>query len=133
MQAPAVKITVETTVPVGRIADLLCCALEGGMAGQWACHTETVLGSDDSGLDKEGWSALGGIYRAPLTSDGYLMFEDEEDGQTYKLNRDNIAAGLQKMAEEYPTSWGDFIAENEDAITGDVFLQLCLLGDVVYG
>jgi hypothetical protein len=27
----------------------------------------------------------------------------------------------------------DFIDENDDAITADVFLQFCLFGDVIYG
>ena len=49
------------------------------------------------------------------------------------LDGDAVQRGLQTMAEKYPRHWGDFIRENEDAITGDVFIQCCLLGEVVYG
>lgn len=37
------------------------------------------------------------------------------------------------MAEKWPRHFGNFISENEDAETGDVFIQLALLGDIVYG
>jgi hypothetical protein len=37
------------------------------------------------------------------------------------------------MADKYPRHIADILSENDDATTGDVFLQLCLFGDVVYG
>jgi hypothetical protein len=45
----------------------------------------------------------------------------------------DLAKGLQTMAEKYPRHFADFVAENDDADTGDVFLQCVVLGDVVYG
>jgi hypothetical protein len=43
-----------------------------------------------------------------------------------------IKSGLKVMAEKYPHHWQDFVSENDDAITGDVFLQCCLFGEIVY-
>jgi hypothetical protein len=34
---------------------------------------------------------------------------------------------------QYRSHFGDMIGETGDATTGDVFLQCCLLGEVVYG
>ena len=47
------------------------------------------------------------------------------------LDRDKIKAGLALLAET--RHWDDFMCENEDGTTGDVFLQLCLFGEVVFG
>lgn len=53
--------------------------------------------------------------------------------QTYALNLKTIQKGLQLMADKWPKHWADFINEDGDDITGDVFLQLALLGDIIYG
>jgi hypothetical protein len=37
------------------------------------------------------------------------------------------------MQEQYPRHFSNFISENYDAETGDVFLQCCLLGKVKFG
>jgi pimeloyl-ACP methyl ester carboxylesterase len=45
----------------------------------------------------------------------------------------HTAEWLHLMPQVAPEHWADFLTENEDAETGDVFVQLCLLGEVVYG
>jgi len=50
-----------------------------------------------------------------------------------RLDLDAIKKGLQIIAEKYPRHMGDFLNENDDADTGDVFLQCCLFGDAIYG
>jgi len=37
------------------------------------------------------------------------------------------------MAEKYPRHFANFAQEAEDAETGDVFIQCCVLGEIVYG
>jgi len=37
------------------------------------------------------------------------------------------------MAEKYPRHFHNFLEENDDAETGDVFIQCCLFGEIVYG
>jgi hypothetical protein len=49
-----------------------------------------------------------------------------------RLDMAAIKNGLKVMAEKYPHHWQDFVSENDDAITGDVFLQCCLFGEIVY-
>jgi hypothetical protein len=49
------------------------------------------------------------------------------------LDRVAILEGLRIMAEKEPRHFADFMTENDDADTGDVFLQCCLYGEVIYG
>ena len=44
-----------------------------------------------------------------------------------------VLTGLTIMAEKYPKHWADFLEEDGDNDTADVFIQCCVLGDVVYG
>jgi hypothetical protein len=36
------------------------------------------------------------------------------------------------MTEKYTHHWRDLMAENDDATTADVFLQMSLFGDILY-
>jgi hypothetical protein len=45
----------------------------------------------------------------------------------------NIESGLQVMADKYPKHFADFMSEEDDCVTADVFLQCCLFGDIIYG
>jgi len=58
---------------------------------------------------------------------------EEGSVTVWKLDLDACKRGLQVMAEEYPRHFADFMSENEDAETADVWLQCCLFGEVVYG
>lgn len=51
----------------------------------------------------------------------------------FQLDGTKIQRGLELMARDYPHHWHDVVTQNQDAITGDVFLQLCLFGEVRYG
>jgi len=71
----------------------------------------------------------------PLSEGGRLwidnLFEDEE----YKgwLDLESVEKGLKLMAEKSPKHFSDFLTENEDGYTGDVFLQYCIFGKLIYG
>jgi hypothetical protein len=125
---------VKTSIPESRIADLLCCGFEGGV-GYWCCITgytepETPRSAwgDDTIFRHVDYPLCGGAVLCEVVED-----ETGEEVETLTLDGDAVQRGLQTMAEKYPRHWGDFIRENEDAITGDVFIQCCLLGEVVYG
>ena len=66
-------------------------------------------------------------------NEGYLLDANDERIPVVKLDRAAIQRGLQVMAEKYPKHLKDFMDDQADACTGDVFLQCCMLGDVVYG
>lgn len=45
----------------------------------------------------------------------------------------DIKKGLDLMKEKYPRHWADLVEENDDLITGDVWLQLTVFGELIYG
>jgi len=118
-----VTVTVTHEISVERIKDLLCTAIESGGSNYW-CNT----------MDR-----MGGITRAqatyrqdvPFVEGGWLDVRDD-DGGKHRLDLEAIKKGLNIFAEKCPTHFADFIAENDDAETGDCFLQCCLFGDVIY-
>ena len=135
-----IQATVTYDITKRRIADLLCCAIEGG-SNYWYIidefhKPEKVLKLDESGEEEEEEE----IYRYmhyPLSPGGSIVIADKEEPEDeregFTLSLITIASGLRIMAREYPRHFADFIAENDDAITGDVFLQCCLFGELVYG
>jgi len=138
-------IKIATEVSPERIADLLCAGFEGGSygVGYWCRIMEyqdpppiadayraneyppdlTILGPRYTD-----WPLLGGAVIC-------RRYEEETDEEWTPLVLDGaaIARGLRLMMEKHPRHWAAFLTEQEDAATGDVFIQLCLLGEVEYG
>lgn len=122
-------------VPIGKILSLLCCALEGG-ASYWAPQVEEGEPSRDP-------SAMDGIedywhwsQKWPATGGWITITEVDPDtgqGRNHRLDRDRVRSGLRLMAENSPGHFSDFMSGDEDGETGDVFLQYCLFGEIVYG
>jgi hypothetical protein len=44
-----------------------------------------------------------------------------------------VKKGLELMRDEYPSHYADLVEEQDDAITGDVWLQLATFGELIYG
>ncbi len=55
------------------------------------------------------------------------------DGHRLLLTPEKLVAGVQVMAEKYPKHFNDWMNQNDDAITGDIFLQCCLFGEEIFG
>lgn len=69
-----------------------------------------------------------------LNPGGAVVVSDmEDDDKRHTLDHQTVARGLAIMAEKYPSHWSDFVGDNADMSTGDVFLQCALLGEVLYG
>ena len=116
------KITVELEITDQQVDDLLCGAFEGG-SNYW--YTIDNVTTPYKGYAHEAWRK----------ADRGILITDNEDPAEYKgyLNRNTVKTGLALMAKEYPHQWKDFKTENFDADTSDVFLQLCVLGAVIFG
>ena len=124
-----IEVTFTRTVKFDdeRVNDLLCCAMEGG-SNYWYIIKE--YGNPDK--EKVEFRHLD----LPFLENGYLMIgtvDDSNDDEPIRLDRAAMQKGLQIMADKYPWHFDNFINENDDAETGDVFLQCSLLGDIVYG
>lgn len=122
-----VPITLE--IPAQRINDLLTSAFEGG-SNYWA-----KVENNSEPRPAEYLSDVpmaGGWVRMYALDDGgkYVAPDGKKE---WTLDRAAIEKGLLIMARDHGRHFGNFMAENDDAETGDVFLQCCLFGEVVFG
>jgi len=123
-------ITTTHAITDHRLADLLCTALEGGV-GYWAQIVETEKGAGDG--KPWGDEYTPSYISCPFSTGGFIKFKDTESDDTWTLDRAAMERGLKRMAEKTPAHFADFINENADATTGDVFLQLCFFEEVTFG
>lgn len=78
-------------------------------------------------------------YVSQQMPDGFYAWEDEEENGKLKkhtVTTKKIKEAVELMAEKYPRHFRNAVLDDGvamDAETGDVFLQLCVLGDIVYG
>lgn len=135
--------TVRMTIPDGRIRSILVGAFEGGSNYWMFFHKDRF---DFGKYKKEDFQEGGQFYLPRYRFPGYslpfvegcavLVCENDDEGnilETHRLDRQALQRGLDLMAEVRPSQLAEFLGENDDANTSDVFLQLCLLGEVRYG
>lgn len=117
------------------IASLLCNAWEGG-SNYWINSIERYSPSLPSNQKLEG-QYFPRFQLAPFHTGGFVEFTCENPmGKGFKvcrLDRQAIDKGLTLFPTVAPKHFADWIAENDDATTGDVFLQLCIFGEVIFG
>lgn len=60
---------------------------------------------------------------------------DEDIDETYLgyVNMDKILEAITTIKNDYPEVWENILLEQEDANDADIFLQLCVMGEIVYG
>lgn len=59
--------------------------------------------------------------------------EDEDDAYLGYVDMGKLLDGISILKRDYPNVYENIIMETYDAGDADVFLQLCVMGDVVYG
>lgn len=144
--------TVQARVSNKDIADLLSTAFEGGITGTWCVIVGVVdppdvtIWSDryDNGTLRDD-PQLYRYYDYPVTPGGAVIVAEDEvwrdaerEGdtsqvKTFHIDRETIARGLSVMQTKYPHHFADFVKQNGDACTADVFVQCCVFGELVYG
>ena len=127
-----IKVTVNHQISLDRISNLLCSAFEGG-SNYWYeiqkfVEPKTITFRTDEDQ----------VYKHldyPLNDGGAVIVGDieDEDSEPKRLDLNAIKKGIQIMAEKYPRHMSDFLNDNDDADTGDIFLQCCLFGEAIYG
>lgn len=137
-------ITVELTFPLERVADLLSCAFESGDVGYW-CRLGKERGNTKAGRKAAGHLATRHVpcVWLPLIKGGSVEVIDHNESNDPKdwakpirLDLEAVKRGLVLMASpesEHGHHFGDWLKEDDDMTTGDVFLQFCVLGEVKYG
>lgn len=129
----SIEVKSTTIVELERMKDLLIGAFEGG-SNYWA-------GCDEWQVERrrDGEDVYDLIIRDHTVS--YPFYDVEDNEQLGKLNFEGMKRALQFMAngrdkndKPFPMRhWQAFIDENDDAETADVFLQLAIMGEIVYG
>lgn len=107
--------SVEIKVSKERLVDMFIGACEGG-SNYW-CQELTPKGKGDA-------------YEAMLN--GFSLIE-LENAKKHLVTKAMIEKGLQIMATKYTYHFSNMVCETDDAETADVFLQLCVFGDLIYG
>lgn len=129
---PTMSFSTKHEVTLEQISNLLCSAFEGG-SNYWYIINEFIKPKELSfRTDKDQ------VFRHldyPLNEGGALIIGDmeDEDSEPKRLDLQAIQKGLQVMAKKYPKQMMDFLNDNDDAETGDIFLQCCVFGDAIYG
>lgn len=59
--------------------------------------------------------------------------DEEKAAARHEITLDDVKRGLDLMKEKYPRHWADLVEEDDDLITGDVWLQLTVFGELIYG
>lgn len=132
-------------VAIEDVAYLLCSALEGG-SNYWYMIEEKIAPSRwvreerpcystkelaEKNIDKHY------LFWYPFNPGGALVISDRsgegDETARYLLDEAAIQNGLNIMARYHTRHFTDFLTENYDAITADVFLQCCIFKDVIYG
>jgi hypothetical protein len=123
---PAIPALGPTNVTPQMLWDQLTSAFEGG-SNYWIGSVEIVAPAT---VCKRTYIQdipfLGGTLRVVLA-------EPDDVSEVKLLTLDSMIEGAKALAAKYPHHWADLIGECGDAITGDVLLQMSILGDLVYG
>ena len=128
------EIQLQQTISEEDIASLIVTALEGG-SNYWYCLNGITkyLGTDKQIKQADGqyWVLLEERLKEGNLSLPVYDLEDP-DTQLGTLTNESIVKALQTMSTDYPIHYKDFVTENYDASTGDVFFQLAVMGDVTF-
>lgn len=137
------KVQVQINIDMKRIADLLITAFEGG-SNHWIQEWSPAMRHNPANnraaikqalqevQDEHGIADPVLPYLLPLHPDGEVHIVTI-DGDKVELYLKLLKHGLERMSVDVPHQFAEFMRENEDAITADVFLQCALFGEEVYG
>lgn len=137
------KIKIEVELTLDQIRNLLCSAFEGGsnywyeIRGKGCAPPYELKDFNHGGKAQDLFNYWHWCQLIPTTEGGWLEITVPEAGEPYeaphRLDLQALRKGAQVMAEKYPRHFANVISEDDDSETGDVFLQCCLYGEVVFG
>lgn len=131
-------IPVAVDVPVKSVLDVIITAAEYACAYWAVIVAASELPANLSYYERffniatDGWIDFSLLEEMETSSLGFGLTQ-KIGTKTMRLNNNTIQNGLKLMANKYPRHFGDLMCNNHDADTADVFLQCCLLGDIIYG
>lgn len=125
-----IEVTAKVRIPNEKIQDMIICAVEGG-SNHWARFQFPQNYKDQ----------YGSYEQIPFDNGNIEVFDIETGELLGILNRATVQTGLQLMAhckdikgKHVPARhFKNLAMDNEDAETADVIMQLCVMGEIVYG
>lgn len=108
--------------------NLLCSAIEGG-SNYWYYLPDLTMVER-----KKGTPLVDSMFKA-VKAGAQIPIHDIEDESNFlgMLTMANIERGERIMFEKHNQHYSDARNENDDAATGDVWFQLAVMGEIVYG
>jgi hypothetical protein len=119
------KFTVAVEVSKEQIETLLVWAFEGGSNYWYRIEGDAPLSRMKGYADE--------ALKQGIVVSNFFAVETGHPIKQRTLNEKAIKRGLKLLPKKAHLALADVIQDNADATTGDVFLQLCLYGEVVYG
>ena len=114
----------ENNMTKEQLQDLLTTAFEGG-ANYWYM------------IDNHNKSETKAEFLSQLLAEknGWMEIIDTQtpESEIYTVDYSWVKRAIETMKTKYPRHYKDVIEENADATTGDVFLQLIVFNEVIYG
>jgi hypothetical protein len=118
----------------------LTAAFEGGMSNYWISSVDRVDEDKLTGKPRylQDWPFLGGALLITVNEDpGNTKRPPFRGTSTWRLDRKALIEGAKTMAAlkkgEGGHHWGNVVQDDGDAETGDVYLQCCLFGEIIFG
>lgn len=137
MTQPHIPFQINLSFEPKAIAGLLSSAMNG--VGYWCCVKKTYTSSSGRKIVPMfggtiepfvDYPVQGGLVSCAVRED---LADASQKGRTYPLDGASVMSGLRVMALKYPRHFANFLSDNYDAITGDVFVQCCLFGEILFG
>lgn len=127
---PTLTVMLPLPISTRRIADMIVGAFEGGST-YWLKSARLLRGEP---IDSP-WYNCAAFYALPdwrmrLT---YANPHDGPDIATCEVGPPELLAGIASMAAKSPKHFADWLADNDDACTSDVFIQHVIFGEIIYG
>lgn len=126
-------MTIKTNIPDSLITDMLVTAFEGG-SNYWA-----TLDNVDRTYFVKGESLAENVARSIIADKNYKLdvYDVESDEDELELLGTMTYASIEKafniMANEYTDAFSNIIKEEYDADDSDIFFQLAVMGEIVFG
>ncbi len=139
------KLTIGVEISVAKFAESLIAAFEGGSNYWYLINTDEqwieVVNRFDIQLAKqqnrtEKLALSERITNAISNVDDFsipIYDVENPDEKLGELSKSGLLDGIKILAESYPDRFAAINGENYDAEDADVFFQVCLFGEIVYG
>jgi hypothetical protein len=135
------KLKIEVEVSMEIITNAIVGFVENGYS-PWAQRfvhddkPDTIAAINATTGDKTIWYAREGFWEKGGTA--LLTYDRATDpegagGGSMTIGMADLQRGLKAMADNAPRHLADLVNENDDAVTHDVFMQMVVFGEIIYG